>query len=51
MIGILMFPHWALTLAALWAALTLLLTVGIKGAGFTLQILSNPPKTSTQLSP
>ena len=50
-IGILMFPYWALTLAALWAALTLTLSVGIKGAGFIAQILSKTPETSPQLAP
>ena len=50
-IGILMFPYWALTLAALWAALTLTLSVGIKGAGFIVQILSKTPETSPQLAP
>jgi cellulose synthase/poly-beta-1,6-N-acetylglucosamine synthase-like glycosyltransferase len=50
-IGILMFPYWALTLAALWAALTLTLTVGIKGVGFIAQILSKTPETSPQLAP
>ena len=50
-IGILLFPYWALTLAALWAALTLALTVGIKGAGFIAQIMSKTPETSAQLPP
>jgi cellulose synthase/poly-beta-1,6-N-acetylglucosamine synthase-like glycosyltransferase len=50
-IGILMFPYWALTLAALWAALILTLSVGIKGAGFIAQILSKTPETSPQLAP
>jgi cellulose synthase/poly-beta-1,6-N-acetylglucosamine synthase-like glycosyltransferase len=49
--GIVMFPLMALTLLVLWAALTLALTVGIKGAGFVAQILHKTPEASAPISP
>ena len=42
-------PHWILVAATLWAALTLLLTVAIKGAGFIAQLLHKSPQLSTVL--
>lgn len=49
--GIVLFPLLALTLLVLWAALTLALTVGIKGAGFIAQILQKTPEASASISP
>lgn len=46
--GIVLYPQWVLTLAVLWATLTLILCVGIKGAGFIAQILHKTPQTSTK---
>ena len=48
--GIVMFPLLALTLLVLWAALTVTLTGGIKGAGFIAQILHKTPEKSAPIT-
>jgi cellulose synthase/poly-beta-1,6-N-acetylglucosamine synthase-like glycosyltransferase len=45
------FPALVFTLAVLWAALTLALTVGIKSAAFLTQILPRSREIATQIGP